>query len=82
MKEIMTITLSDQKPGHAGGEEYTAGDQATIFFDANDGTFGYRYHGVRSDGSTYHSRDFTGFESRRAAVQDAVKNYVTTGLGC
>ena len=82
MKEIMTITLSDQKPSRADQEEHTAGDQATIFFDPDAGTFGYRYHGVRSDGTTDQSRDFTGFESRRAAVQDVVQNYVTTGLGC
>jgi hypothetical protein len=82
MKEIMTITLSDQKPSQADGGEYTVGDQATIFFDENGGTFGYRYHGVRSDGSSYQSRDLTGFESRQAALRDAVQNYVTTGLGC
>lgn len=82
MQEIMTITLSDQKPSQADGDEFTAGDQATIFFDEGEGTFGYRYHGVRLDGSTYQSRDFAGFENRQAALKDAVQNYVTTGLGC
>jgi len=82
MNEIMTITLSDQKPSQANGDEFVAGDQASIFYDENDGKFGYRYHGVRPNGSAYQSREFTGFESRQAALQDAVQNYVTTGLGC
>jgi hypothetical protein len=82
MKKIMTITLSDQKPSKDDGEAHTAGDQATIFFEESNGKFGYRYHGVRSDGSTYQSRDFTGFDSKQAALKDAVQNYVTTGLGC
>jgi hypothetical protein len=37
---------------------------------------------VRSDGSTYQSRDFAGFDSKQAALRDAVQNYVSTGLGC
>ncbi|GAB4527899.1 MAG: hypothetical protein Kow0063_03640 [Anaerolineae bacterium] len=78
----MTITLSDQEPSLAGTDEFIPGDQATIFFDEDNGTFGYRYHGVRLDGSAYRSQDFTGFESRQAALKDAVQNYVTTGLGC
>jgi hypothetical protein len=82
MKKIMTITLSDQKPSQADGDEVTIGDQATIFFDGIGSKFGYYYHGVRSDGSYYQSRDFTGFESRQAALKDAVQSYVTTGLGC
>jgi hypothetical protein len=82
MKKIMTITLSAQKPSQADGDEVTMGDQATIFFDESGGKFGYHYHGVRSDGSYYQSRDFTGFESRQAALRNAVQSYVTTGLGC
>jgi hypothetical protein len=82
MKEIVTITLSDEKPTQASNDEYTAGDQATIFLNEDDGKFGYHYHGVRLDGSDYQSRDFTGFESRQAAMRDAVLNYVSTGLGC
>ncbi len=82
MKNIMTITLSDQKPSLADGDEFTAGDQATIFFDEKGGKFGYRYHGVRLDGSDYQSRDFTGFDSKQAALRDAIENYVSTGLGC
>jgi hypothetical protein len=82
MKEIMTITLSDQTPSPANGDEYTAGDQATIFLDEESSRFGYRYHGVRPDGSIYQSQDFTGFENRQTALREAVQNYVTTGLGC
>ena len=82
MKQIMTITLSDEKPFIDDGEAYIAGDQATIFLDESNGSFGYRYHGIRFDGSTYQSRDFTGFDSRQAALKDAVQNYVATGLGC
>jgi hypothetical protein len=82
MKEIVTITLSDEKPPQASNDEYTAGDQATIFLNEDDGKFGYHYHGVRLDGSDYQSRYFTGFESRQAAMRDAVLNYVSTGLGC
>ena len=82
MKNIMTITLSDQKPSPSAGDEFTAGDQATIFFDEKDGKFGYRYHGVRLDGSDYQSRDFAGFETKQAALRDAIESYVSTGLGC
>lgn len=82
MKDIMTITLSDQAPSQVNGDDYTAGDQATVFVDDDTGKFGYHYHGVRSDGSSYQSRDFTGFDSKQAAVKDAVQNYVSTGLGC
>ena len=82
MKEIMTITLSDEKPFQADGDEFIVGDQATIFLDENNGKFGYHYHGVRIDGSYYQTRDFTGFESRQTALREAVQNYVTTGLGC
>jgi len=82
MKEIMTITLSDQTPSQANGDDYTAGDQATVFVDDTTGEFGYHYHGVRSDGSNYQSRDFTGFETKQSALRDAIENYVSTGLGC
>jgi hypothetical protein len=82
VKKIVTITLSDEKPTQTNNDEYTAGDQATIYLNEDDSKFGYRYHGVRLDGSNYQSRDFTGFESRQAAMRDAVLNYVSTGLGC
>ncbi len=82
MKEIVTITLSYEKLTQTNNDEYPAGDRATIFLNEDDGKFGYRYHGVRLDGSDYQCRDFTGFESRQAAMRDAVLNYVSTGLGC
>ena len=82
MKEIMTITLSDEKPSQANVDGYTAGDQATVFVDDHTGKFGYYYHGVSSDGSNYRGRDFTGFDSKQAALRDAVENYASTGLGC
>jgi hypothetical protein len=77
----MTITLSEDKPYQAMDGEYTAGDQATIFFDEDSGEFGYRYHGVRRDGTYYQSADHGGFESKQSALKD-VLDHLSKGLGC
>lgn len=82
MKEIMTITLSNDKPRLNSESGYVAGDQATIFFDEASGAFGYRYHGVSHYGNPYQSKDFSGFETQQAATKEAIENYRGTGLGC
>ena len=81
MKEIMTVTLSTKKPGRANTGEFTTGHQATIFEDKARGTFGYRYHGVNYRGEYYETKIITGFESKQAAMKDAVENY-NIGTGC
>ena len=82
MKEIMTITLSNNKPGLNTGNGYVAGDQVSIFLDEASGTFGYRYHGVSYQGNPYQSKDVGGFETQQAATKEAIENYRGTGLGC
>ena len=82
MKEIMTITLSNKKPCLNTGNGYVAGDQATIFFDEVNSTFGYRYHGVGHRGNSYQSKDISGFETQQAAIKNAIENYSGIGLGC
>jgi hypothetical protein len=81
MQDIMTITLSDSEPRQASGGEYTVGHQATIFFEEDNGIYGYRYHGVRHGGVYYEGESVTGFETRQAALKAAVEGY-SKGLGC
>lgn len=82
MREIMTITLSNNKPGLKSDNGYVAGDQVSIFFDEASGTFGYHYHGVSHSGSPYQSKKISGFETQQAATKEAIENYRGTGLGC
>lgn len=77
----MTITLSEDKPSQSANGEHTAGDQVTIFFNEDSGEFGYRYHGVRYDGTYYQSEDHSGFESKQSALKD-VLDHLSKGLGC
>ena len=81
MNDIMTVTLSSKKPDLPDNGEFTAGHQATIFEDRATGTFGYRYHGVNYRGEYYETKNFTGFESKQAAMKDALENY-NIGTGC
>jgi len=82
MKEIMTITLSNNKPSLNADNGYIAGDQVSIFFDEANDTFGYRYRGVSYYGNSYQSKDISGFETQQAATKEAIENYRGTGLGC
>jgi hypothetical protein len=81
MKDLMTITLSPNKPGQTTDGEYTIGQEATIFIDEKNGTFGYRYHGVNYRGERYESKNHTGFKTKQSAIKDVVENY-NIGTGC
>ncbi len=80
MKDIMTVTLSETKPGQTGNG-YTPGDQATIFLDEEDGQFGFRFHGVTGHGTLYHGEDRLlgadgkAFDTKQAALKDAIEIY-------
>lgn len=78
MKDIKIILLSDKEPRQVSagrsGMAYQAGDYATIF-QADDGDFGYCYHGVADDGNAYESDDVTGFATAEEAEEDARYNY-------
>lgn len=80
MKDIMTVTLSETKPGQTGNG-YTPGDQATIFLDEEDGQFGFRFHGVTGNGTLYHGEDRLlgadgrAFDTKQAALKDAIEIY-------
>ena len=65
----------------SGSGQFTAGHQATIFEDRATGAFGYRYHGVNYRGEYYETKNVTGFESKQAALKDALENY-NIGTGC
>jgi hypothetical protein len=80
MQTIMTITLSSDKPVRLDDGEYTTGQEATIFQN-DDGTFGYRYHGVNYRGQTYESTYVGGFQTKQAAIRDALEKY-NIGTGC
>ena len=86
MKDIMTVTLSETKPGQTGSE-YTPGDQATIFLDEENGQFGFRFHGVTGNGTLYQGEDrLLGadgkpFETKQAALKDAIEIY-RWKMGC
>ncbi len=81
MNDIITVTLSPKKPNLPSRGEFTTGHQATIFEDKATGTFGYRYHGVNYRGEYYETKIFAGFESKQAAMKDALENY-NIGTGC
>ena len=81
MNDIMTITLSSRKPERTGTGEFTSGHQATIFEDKAAGIFGYRFHGVNYRGEYCETKIFTGFESKQAAMKEALENY-NIGTGC
>lgn len=80
MQTIMTITLSPLKPVRADDGGYTAGQETTIFQN-DDGTFGYRYHGVNYRGQYYESNYVGGFQSKQEATRDALEKY-NIGTGC
>lgn len=73
---IKTITLTDdepqQSPSPYGG--YTAGEQATIFYDTSAGAYGYCYHGVSASGLYGESDDVVGFSSAVSAEEAAIAN--------
>jgi hypothetical protein len=81
MKEIMTITLTPTRPVRIDNDRYTVGQEATIFLNEADGTFGYRYQGVNYRGEYYQSKYFSGFETKQAATKDALESY-NIGTGC
>jgi hypothetical protein len=81
MKDIMTLTLSNNKPLKTGSGEYTVGEEVTIFQNETDGTYGYRYQGINHQGNFYQSQNFTGFETKQAAMKQAIDNY-NIGTGC
>jgi|GEM_PF-1577000 len=73
-----TFTLSEHEPRQSGSPYggWTAGDEVTVFWDANDGSWGYCFHGVSQDGLAYEADDVLGFESADAALQAATEIYV------
>ncbi len=81
MKDIMTITLSENKPCKKENGEYVVGQEVTIFHNEADGSYGYCYHGVNYRGDSYESKKITGFRSKQAAMRDAIDNY-NIGTGC
>ena len=80
MQEIMTITLSGQKPNQLDNGEFTMGDEAVIFKDEN-GAYGYQFHGVNFKGDYYELQAVTGFATKQAATKSAFENY-NVGTGC
>lgn len=74
---VKTITLTDNEPSRSpspyGG--YTAGSQATIFYDTGDGTYGYCFHGVGDSGLYGESDDVTGFASAAEAEDAAIGDW-------
>ena len=80
MQEIMTITLSGQKPDQLDNGQFTMGDEAVIFIDEN-GTYGYQFYGVNFKGDYYELEPVVGFPSKQAATKSAFENY-NVGTGC
>lgn len=74
---VETITLTDTEPQQSaspyGG--YTVGTKATIFYDTNNGTYGYCFHGVGDSGLYSESDDVTGFASADEAKAAAIEDY-------
>jgi hypothetical protein len=68
------VLLSDHHPQQSRGG-YTAGDYVVIFWDADDGSWGYCYYGVSDNGLGYESEDVVGYETPQQALLAAVDSY-------
>ena len=72
-----TITLSAEEPRQSrsnyGG--WQAGDQATIFYDTEEGAYGYCFNGIGEQGSYGESDDIIGFASADEAKDAAIADY-------
>ena len=70
----MTINLTEVKPcAKTETGEFTPGQQATIYC-SDDGTeYWYRFHGVAVNGVEFETDDSQPFDSKAAALSDAVE---------